>query len=155
MIQNTWQSEATEALINDIVDTFEEDSCPGIRSDILSFLNSVSIKHLKFRTKGNIVVPHFNIYADGRLISDDDAWSYLRDSLAMLSYTSPMQGKGYSDISPFNCGICHRVDHPTGMCEFPQKEAWHSPTCDSVTKSLPFIEGRYNRGPRNNRQSRF
>jgi hypothetical protein len=156
MVKNTWQSEATDSIINDIINTFTEDSHLNAKADILTFLNSVSIKHLKFKTKGNIEVLHFNIYANSKLISDNDVWFYLCNSLTTLPYTTPMQGKGSTNISPFTCGICHRVDYPTGMCKFPKKDTWHGPTCDTVIKpSLPFLGERYNCSLYNNRQPRF
>ncbi|KAN0105477.1 hypothetical protein V8E52_011003, partial [Russula decolorans] len=68
MVQTIWQGNDIQNLISDITDSFDDDSCSKVRNNILVFLNSVYIKRLKFRTKGNVEVPRFNIYANGELV---------------------------------------------------------------------------------------
>ena len=132
-VKTVWQSTEAQNLIEDVAETFDEDSRHEIRNNIQAFLNSSYIKCLKFKQKGNIEVPRFNIYADSQLIHDDNIWSFLRESLAALTYKTPMQSCATTEISPSHCSICHGVDHPTGMCEFPQLEGWNGPTRDDTT----------------------
>src|SRR6266404_750940 len=45
-------------------------------------------------------------------IGNDNLWTHVRDSLAAKKYHTLLQGKGAAKIKPFNCAICHSVDHP-------------------------------------------
>jgi hypothetical protein len=155
MIQTVWKSDDTQNITEDIVESFAEESRPKIRNNIRAFLNSASVMHLDFKTKGNVDVPHFNIYATGQFILDDDVWFYLRESLATLPYASPMHGRGSTVTSPSNCGICHGVDHPTEMCKFPGKDGWNGPTRETLAESSPQNRGKYSSSTCNYRQTRF
>lgn len=152
VVKTVWQGHEAQKLINGVIDSF---SCPNIRDNIHAFLRSVYIKRLNFRTKGNVEAPRFNVYADSRFIPDDDIWFNLRKSLANLPYTTPMLGRGTAEISPSTCSICHGVDHPTGMCEFPEMEGWNGPT-HKTKRMTPYQYGDRNRcGTRSARQMRF
>lgn len=132
IVKSTWQSVETQKLINDIIDSFIEDNHSELRNNINAFLISAHIKRLNYRAKGNIEVPRFNVYADSQFILDDDVWFHLRNTLANLTYKSPMQGQGTTVIPLSTCTICHGVDHPTGMCDFPNIEGWNGPTRESL-----------------------
>lgn len=155
MVETVWQSNDTQTIADGIVEAYDEESRTETRSKIQDFLNSVKVKRLDFKIKGEIEAPRFNVYADGQLIDDDDVWLFLRESLASLPYTSPMHGHGNTVISPSKCGICHGVDHPTGMCEFPEKEGWKGPTKDTIEMASSQNGGNNSRGTRNNRQTKF
>jgi hypothetical protein len=154
MIKAIWTNNAAQ-IIEDIVETLEEDCQDETKDNITSFLDSVFITRLKFKTKGDIEVPRFNVYADGQLIPNDDVWFYLRETLASLPYTSPMLGRGQTVIAPSTCQICHGVDHPTGMCKFPEIKGWNGPTRESIANSSLQNGDRFYRGTRNLRQSKF
>jgi hypothetical protein len=137
MVKATWQGNAAQNIIKEIAETFEDSCRTEVQNNLQEFLDSVKIKRLKFRTKGNVEVPRFNIYTNGQLIPDDEIWFNICDSLAKLTYASPMQGQGYTEASPSTCNICHGVDHPTSMCKFPEIEGWFGPTRDSVGRAPP------------------
>jgi len=155
MVKATWQSNDAQNIVEDIVEAFNEDCHPEIKGNIQSFLTSVSIKRLKFKTKGGINAPHFNIYADGNFILDDDIWVHLRESLAMLPYAASMQGLGTTEIPHTPCAICHGIDHPTGMCGFLKVVGWNGPTPKTITLATQQNEGRYGCGGCNNNQIRL
>jgi hypothetical protein len=151
MVKATWKNNGAE-IIEDLSENSEEEHRDETRDRIQSFLDSVHIKRLNFQAKGKIDVPRFNVYADGQLILDDDVWFYLRKTLASLTYTSPMLGRAHTAITPCTCAICHGVDHPTGMCEFPEKKGWNGPTVESIESQQN--KGNPNRSTRNSRQLR-
>lgn len=155
VVKATWQSTVAQNLINDIIDSYIEDDRPELRNDITAFLLSAYIKRLNFRSKGNIEMPRFNIYADSQFIPDDDLWFLLRNTLVSLTYKSPMQGRGTPDITPSTCGICHGIDHLTGMCEFPDMDGWNGPTRESIRMNKFQYGDRNKRTPRAARQIRF
>jgi hypothetical protein len=63
----------------------------------------------------------------GELIQNDDLWVLLRNYLTGRTYATPLQGNGTTEIAPNNCGICHGIDHPRGLCAFPDLEDWNGP----------------------------
>lgn len=36
-------------------------------------------------------------------------------------------GTGTLEENPYICGICHRVDHPCGLCPYPGIVGWNRP----------------------------
>lgn len=94
---------------------------------VQSFLDSVQVTRLDTRDKGNTLKPTFNIYADGSFINDVKTWVTIRAHLANRTYHSTKLGQGKTDIIPFRCGLCHGVDHPRGMCPFPDLDGWKGP----------------------------
>jgi hypothetical protein len=155
LVKATWQNSATQNHIKYITESFEEEHRSEVQAKLQTFLDSVHIKRFKFMAKGNIEVPRFNVYTNGQLIPDDDVWHYIRNALANLTYASPMQGQGYTEIALSGCNICRGVDHPTGMCAFPGQDDWNGPTRETLGKSPLWNRGPNNRESRNNRQNRF
>ena len=155
MVKATLQSNSAQNLVDDITEFFTENCQPEIRNNIQDFLNSVYIKRLNYKSKGRVELPRFNVYAKAKFIPDDDVWFYLRETLSKLPYGSPMQGRGITEIAPSTCGICHGVDHPSGLCEFQELEGWNGPTSESLAKTAPQDEGKFSRGPHNYRQTRY
>ena len=155
MIKAIWKGKEVQSMIENIIESFDEESRTDVANNIQAFLNSVHIKRLNFKNKGNIIVPRFNVYAEGAFISDDDTWFHLRESLANLTYATPMQGRGTTIISPSNCGICHGIDHPTGMCEFPERDGWNGPTRKSISEASNQFRDGNRRGFRSTRLTSF
>ncbi|KAH9025096.1 hypothetical protein EDB85DRAFT_1894024 [Lactarius pseudohatsudake] len=87
--------------------------------------NSVTVQHLDIRSGGGREDPHFNVYANGELIEDDETWLELRDHLRSRPYKSPLYGHGKAKREEFTCSLCHGRDHPRGLCKFPQIPGWN------------------------------
>ena len=86
------------------------------------------VKLLPIKESGNIFAPRFNIYANGSLILQEAVWKRLRNYLAGRVYTSLLLDTGTTEVAPYLCGICHSVDHPRGLCPFPNIEGWNGPS---------------------------
>ena len=156
MVKNIWGSKDAQQITDNIVDSFTEECHVELRNNIQAFLNSLQVNRLIFTTKEQNEVPRYNIYAKGEFILDDDVWLHLRESLANLPYTSYMQGRGHAVIAPSNCGICHGVDHPTSLCEFPGRKGWNGPTSKTIGDAYKQNGGNINNyGTRSNRLPKF
>ena len=92
---------------------------------IHSFLRSIWIECLDTKDSGDSSNLRYNIYANGTFIPKDDLWMKLCHYLASCPYFLYLQGKGTTEIALYNCGICHSVDHPRGLCPFPKIEGWN------------------------------
>ena len=68
--------------------------------------------------------PHFNIYAKGDIINDDETWLQLKKYLRNRNYKTMLIGTG-SATEDFVCNICHGHDHPGGLCPFPRIPGWN------------------------------
>ena len=127
MVANIWNDDETTAYTNELIDQLPIEDQLNTRTAIRSFLQSLNVKRLDIKQTGERLAPHYNVYADGTKITSDEIWASLRKFLADRAYTSPMQDPGTTNSAPFDCGICHGVDHPRGMCPFPDREGWNGP----------------------------
>ena len=126
-IREMWNNEITQRFIIDGIQTMDENLRDGATQVIQSFLDSVLVTKLDTRDKGSTIKPTFNIYANGDIIDDVKSWVNIRAHLVNCNYHSTMLGQGKTDIIPFCCGLCHGVDHPRGMCPFPDLDGWKGP----------------------------
>ncbi|KAI9450685.1 hypothetical protein F5148DRAFT_1152707 [Russula earlei] len=117
IVKEVWSDSKTEEFILTATGNLPETKKLAAETSICQFVNSI----------GNTLLPCFNVYADGRLITNDSLWLSLRDFLANHPYSSPMQGYGITEISPFHCGVYHGVDHPRGLCPFTSIKGWNGP----------------------------
>jgi hypothetical protein len=124
---NKWQDDQAQTFFQLIPQDMQLDAAAPPVLDIKGFIASVEIARLDTKEKGDKVKPHFNVYADSSLISTPRVWSQVRDFLASRDYTSTRIGSGKTIIAPNNCGICHSVDHPRGLCPFPKLPGWNGP----------------------------
>jgi hypothetical protein len=87
----------------------------------------MEIRCLDIREKKGALSPCFNVYADSKHILDHNVWGRIRHILATRQYIFTMIGRGTLNMAPFNCGICHGVDHPHGLCPFPDVAGRNGP----------------------------
>ena len=146
MVHAVWKSEDVTAVMDTISEIFPEGARTEVKNSINNFLDSVKVTYLEYKTKGETLQPHFNVYALGSLIKSDDVWIYLRDYLAGCTYENPMQGQGSTIIAPFYCTLCNGVDHPRGLCPFLKIVGWNGPK--NATKIRPSNANRCGRGGR-------
>ena len=125
IVRTVWQDEEVIYLIEVVTDAFPEHAQEKVKSSIVTFLNSVRVTRLDTKSSGDSLQPRFNVYASSSEINNDEAWLFLRDSLASYTYESLMEEWGETLITPFNCSLCHGVDHPRGLCPFPSIPGWN------------------------------
>ena len=145
MVNSIWQDNETGVFIDTIADLFTEETHIDAKTSIQAFVDSARVMCLDIKSSGDILQPHFNVYASGNLINSDEVWVFLRDYLADRTYGSPMHGQGTTSLAPFNCSLCHGVDHPRGLCPFPATPGWNGP---GIRPSIPFTSNRRGRGGR-------
>ena len=145
LVHSVWHDDATESFINSIA----EDVPPGKRANASQatsrFIDSMRVKLLPIKESGNILAPRFNVYANGSLILEEAVWKRLRNYLAGRVYTSLLLDTGTTEVAPYLCGICHSVDHPRGLCPFPNIEGWNGPNGPRRRRTIENARGR---GPR-------
>ena len=126
-VRSVWQSEEVGSLLEDVASAFPDHEYDLVKTSASAFLNSVRVTRLDTKSSGDSLQPRFNVYVSGSTISNDEAWLFLRDSLASLTYETLMEERGETLIIPYNCSLCHGVDHPRGLCPFPLVPNWNGP----------------------------
>jgi hypothetical protein len=126
LVQEVWQDDETEMFTGSLIEDVPERFKGQARAAIKTFLDSMTVERLDIMGSGNALKPEYNIYANGSALPTDTQWSRLRDYLAKREY-SAMCGTGEVVTSPHKCTICYGVDHPRGLCQFPEKKGWNGP----------------------------
>jgi uncharacterized protein (DUF736 family) len=145
IVHSAWRDDATGTFINTIVEDFPLGKRANAGQVLSRFIDSMRVKLLPTKESGNILAPRFDVYANGSLIVQEAVWKRLRDYLAGRVYTSLLLDTGTTEVAPYLCGICRGVDHPRGLCPFPDIEGWHGPRGPS-RRSI--TESSRARGPR-------
>ena len=128
VIRKVWDCPETHKDLGTIIEnTTPIEERANAQQSVIAFLAALEIRVLGTKDRGDILIPHFNVFSKGALIGNDNLWTRIRDSLAVKKYHTLLQGKGAAKIKPFNCAICHGVDHPRGLCAFPAIEGWNRP----------------------------
>ena len=125
MILTKWAADNIQATLTKIVR--EANARSTYQIDLQNFFDSVTVQCLKV-IKNKILVPKFNVYANGELIPNHVVWTQIRDVLRDLSYDTAMLGQGTTEQGPYDCNICHAADHPYGLCTFPLIKGWNGPS---------------------------
>ncbi|KAJ3771152.1 hypothetical protein FB446DRAFT_804780 [Lentinula raphanica] len=55
--------------------------------------------------------------------------------LRSLRLSHPHMGMAVFKTQPYRCGICRGVDHPIGLCPFPEMNEWFGPTLQSIREA--------------------
>ncbi|KAF8271711.1 hypothetical protein EI94DRAFT_515900 [Lactarius quietus] len=129
VVQSVWHDDATGSFLNSIIEDMPQGERRTNADQAISrFINSMWVTLLPIKESGNILAPRFNVYAKGSLIRQEAVWKRLRTYLADRVYASLLLDTGTTKVAPFHCGVCRGVDHPTGLCPFPDIEGWNGPT---------------------------
>jgi len=139
-IQDTWNDEMTTQFIQNGVALVEENERTNVLHSIQMFKESMWVEMLETKGQGGIQKPTFNIHANSNLINNSNTWLNIRTHLAGRSYHSSKFGHGQNIITPNHCDLCHGVDHPRGMCPFPDIDRWKGPV---ETSMIQLRTGRY------------
>lgn len=127
MVQTAWQGDDVSAITDTLSSSFPENTRDRVKTSIQAFLRSARIKFLDFKEKDDVRNPLHHVLADGSLIQNDELWLYLRNFLASRTYETLVLGQGRIRERPIDCGFCHSVDHPMGLCPFPSVPGWNGP----------------------------
>lgn len=126
LIAAAWVDPVTETFVKNLVKQAPTEEQQQLMTDIEYFLRSTTITQLDIKSKGGEGDPHYNIYANGKLLKSDETWIELRNFLKGRAYPSPLYGRGGARESFFHCSLCHGYDHPRGLCHFPKIPGWNS-----------------------------
>jgi hypothetical protein len=125
-LAETWDDAVTNTLINELASEAPSDEEQQEWTDqMMDFLDSATIHPLNIKGQGGRISLHFNVYAKGDIIEDDDTWQQLRTYLRNRVYRTTLIGTGRAIANNFICGLCHGHDHPRGLCPFPQIVGWN------------------------------
>ena len=81
-LTETWEDPATTSLIKTLANY-----APSLEESIdwnnqkNDFLESATVRRLDIRSQGGRENPHFNVYANGDIIEDNETWVQLRKYL--------------------------------------------------------------------------
>jgi hypothetical protein len=126
-IRKIWNNEMMTQFIYDGIAVIEESEHNNAQCSIQLFKDSMWVKMLETKGQGGLQKPTFNVYVNGNFINDSNAWSNIWTHLANRSYHSSKFEHGHNLIMPNHCGMCYGVDHPRGMCPFPEIDGWMGP----------------------------
>jgi hypothetical protein len=127
IVKNVWLDDQSQDFFQRLHQAMRIGEIDNFLESVQNFLNSVEVKRLDIKEAGNILSPRFNILTDSRHITDHQTWTQIRHYLANRTYDTPVQGQGTTTTAEFDCGICHGVDHPRGLCPFPAIPGWNGP----------------------------
>ena len=130
LIYNIWHDLETANFVQDTVNAVPVQERVYLTRAISAFLDSLSITCLNIKERGGALSPCFNVYADGAAIPSNSIWVNIRQYLSKRIYYTRLTGRGDTNTNPYNCGICHGVDHPRGLCPFPDITGWNGPSKD-------------------------
>jgi hypothetical protein len=136
IVQNVWHDETTEAFLNSLVNSAPLPDSRKMATSLPKFINSLSVARLDAKGRGDTLQPRFNIYAEGSIIGDDKTWTQVRSFLANRTYATQLLGLGTIKVSPFHCTLCHGVDHPRGLCPFPDIVGWNGPSNQNMSRNV-------------------
>lgn len=125
-LAETWEDPVTTTLIRTLANGApSQEEKQEWNSQMIDFLESATVTRLDIRTPGGRESPHFNVYANGNIIDDDETWLQLRKYLRNRTYRTMVIGTGKALQNDFVCSLCHGHDHPRGLCPFPQLPGWN------------------------------
>jgi hypothetical protein len=126
LVQNVWHNAETKTFALSLIESTPDDKREKTAKAINTFILSLRVECLNIRGSRNALKPQYNIYANGEALPNDILWSCMRNYLAGRNY-SVMCGTGLVTVMPYKCTLCHSIDHPRGLCPFPNKKGWNGP----------------------------
>ncbi|KAH9016459.1 hypothetical protein EDB84DRAFT_1443119 [Lactarius hengduanensis] len=127
IIKRVWTDKLTRDFIVTVTNDHPEDEREQVYNALANLTSTLHLTRLDIKQPGDLLIPQFNVYAKGREAINLGVWPRVRKFLAGRTYSGSMMGTGITSISPYHCGICHSVDHPRGLCPFPEVDGWNGP----------------------------
>ncbi|KAH9016245.1 hypothetical protein EDB84DRAFT_1567349 [Lactarius hengduanensis] len=131
IVKQVWKSNKTKVYAQSLADEAPEDEQDSVRAELDHVLNTMNIVRLDIKEAGNVLKPRFNVHADCSNVSYDRLWSRLRAFLRSQKYSTSLEGHGTTEKTAYVCSNCHGVDHPRGLCPFPEVLGWNGPKRES------------------------
>ncbi|KAH7903974.1 hypothetical protein BJ138DRAFT_1119868 [Hygrophoropsis aurantiaca] len=123
VVSNAWTEPLVQHDVEGIVASGFDFSDSTYETKIIDFVLSLSIEFIDNKERGGISAPAFNVFAQSPT-TDPTTWTKLRKYLAAISYASTLDGIGTAGFLP-QCGLCHSLTHPRGLCPFPNIPNWY------------------------------
>ncbi|KAL0575458.1 hypothetical protein V5O48_006510 [Marasmius crinis-equi] len=121
-------------------DDLDEDLSP--REVVDDVLEGLSVVPLRVGVPGgNRTRVVFQVYWYSPFGNTADATGFL-NLLRNVMIHHVQGGDGTFNVEPYRCGYCGGLDHPTGLCRFPNGNGWLGPTLEDY-------QARLNRNQRN------
>jgi hypothetical protein len=127
LILSVWRDDITTTFAQSLINNAPEGERATLAPAIQTLLDSMTTSCLNIKERGGGLIPCYNIYANGSAIPRHTTWLELCTFLSNRVYFTPMQGRSTISLRPYNCGICHGVDHPKRLCAFPDIPGWKGP----------------------------
>jgi hypothetical protein len=130
LVEKVWNSQSTTEFLQSITNTQPPEHKLETQKSLDNFIKSMRIEMMDTKKLGGAAAPTFNVFADGSLINDDGIWCNLRNFLASQPYALQFQDPGRAGTNTHRCTICHSIEHPRGLCKFPNVEGLNGPVWD-------------------------
>jgi hypothetical protein len=127
VVHQIWHDEHTAQFLESTINRLQGAERAEAEDTIPKFIASMKTQSVNIKEAGNTPAPRYSVLVKGATITNDNLWTALRNFFLKRTYAFPMQGEGTTNKSPNHCGICHGVDHPRGLCPFPNIEGWRGP----------------------------
>ncbi|KAI0040848.1 hypothetical protein FA95DRAFT_1576713 [Auriscalpium vulgare] len=125
IVRFTWSTTPVLDFFAALVDSTRGNERPLTDAHIKHLIASMRATRVDFKQPGGILsTPHYAITIDSSEIPEDVLWYTIASRLKSLRYESPIHGTGV--FEPLSlCLLCHGVDHPRGLCPFPDVPGWN------------------------------
>jgi hypothetical protein len=134
IVQMVWRNEESTTFLTSLVESFPLSDRRKVASSLQNFIDSMYVERLDVKERGDTLCPRFNILTDSSIVCDDRTWARTRSFLSKRTYAHDLIGHGITDNTPFNCTLCHGINHPRGLCPFPDIEGWNGPGHQTVNQ---------------------
>jgi hypothetical protein len=126
-VRKVWNAPDTSNFLDSLIEALPEEAQTETALSLLNFTKSLKVQKMDTRKLGGAEAPTFNAFADGNLINDDGLWCTLRNFLASQPYALQFQDPVPAGTDLHRCSICHSIEHPRGLCTFPDIAGWNGP----------------------------
>ncbi|KAI0041811.1 hypothetical protein FA95DRAFT_1576134 [Auriscalpium vulgare] len=124
IVRFTWTQAPIQEFFAALVDSTKTDVRPLTDAHIEHVVSSMRATRVDFKQPGGISTPLYAITIDSSQIPEDVYWYAIINRLKSLRYETSMYGTGV--FEPLSlCLLCHGVDHPRGLCPFPDIPGWN------------------------------
>ena len=128
IVHSVWHDSKTRSFLNSIIEDSPQGESANENQAISHFIASMWVTLLPVKKKRQYLSPSLQCLRERKSDPPSSYMDPLRDYLADQVYASLMLGNGKAEIAPYHCGICRGVDHPRGLCPFPDIKGWNGPT---------------------------
>jgi hypothetical protein len=140
LVYTVWHDDHSADFLATIVDSSPDETRLDAELALRTFIASMYVTRLDVKGRGDVPAPRFNIFANGSIIQDDYTWCRIKTFFANRIYSSLLLGRATPQPAPSTCGLCHSVDHPRGLCPFPNVIGWNGPPIRPINNYRRIVE---------------